>query len=104
VRYNVVQSSVVLLGLDVSPHPMRLLLAATERLMCMSNAAHLAPALQVDTEVAAALASVSELIFFILGAMTIVEVRTKCHLKFTVSRLQVYRCQHPGCKAGTASG
>jgi hypothetical protein len=29
---------------------------------------------QVDTEVAGALASVSELIFFILGAMTIVEV------------------------------
>jgi hypothetical protein len=30
--------------------------------------------LQVDTEVAGALASVSELIFFIMGAMTIVEV------------------------------
>lgn len=33
---------------------------------------------QVDTAVSAALASVSELIFFLLGAMTVVEVRIMC--------------------------
>lgn len=38
----------------------------------------LAPVLQIESEVSAALASVSELIFFLLGAMTVVEVSIGC--------------------------
>jgi hypothetical protein len=56
--------------------------------------------MQVDTEVAGALASVSELIFFILGAMTIVEVNISAaeHVRCYVTSMCATALE-PSCKA-----